>query len=100
MTKLEEIARAIYPVMVSGGDHEGVPLDEAFSRWRNIHVKQRAIALARASVEAMRDPGDAAIRAGVDHRLTTHIGAANKWPDDTRSLWQAMIDAILNEGKT
>lgn len=87
MTMLEKIARAVYPVMISGGDCDGVPVEGAFSRARHIHLRQRAIALARAAVEAMIEPSEAMNNAAFE----TSEGSGKV------RAYQNMLRAILTE---
>ena len=84
MTKLEQVAKSILDVMEI--EIDGIVSDRVL------------LLITRAAVEALRDPGDAATLAGVDYRLATTFSGGNTWSRDTRLLWQAMIDAIINEG--
>lgn len=44
----EAVARALYPMLVHGGDYDEVPVDEAFTRPRYQHLAERANAAADA----------------------------------------------------
>lgn len=56
-------------------------------------------ALARAAIEAMRDPSPAMVEAGMDFDEKSLFGSAN-WPptveDYQTGEWRAMIDAALS----
>jgi hypothetical protein len=51
----EAVARALYPMLVHGGDYDEVPVDEAFTRPRYQHLAERANAAADAAIAAMQE---------------------------------------------
>ena len=86
MTKLEEIALAIFNERF--GHCVGEHWDNASPADKRSHMD-----MASAAVKAIRAPNEAMIDAGLDNILTT-----DRTVDcDARDVWQAMIDAILNE---
>jgi len=46
---------------------------------------------ARAAIEAMREPTDAMVKVGTNARWRSAV----RNPDNTREIWNAMIDAAL-----
>lgn len=90
MTKLEEVARAIYYAEDTSErpDWDRVPPA----------VKARFLRTARAAIEAMREPGEIARNEGWDAatQMVTSYGFAI---GGEMSVWSAMIDAILSEGE-
>ena len=83
MSKLEEGARAMHAHAIKNGA-PCPPWDEL-----EMEVREEAIGLARAAVEALRDPSAAMYES---NDLHSNIAM--------RLLWQDMIDAILNEPTT
>jgi len=84
MTKLEEIARAIF---CSG---RNIP-DEAWLLIKNSVGVELWMRQARAAVEAMRQPTEKSLDAAIE------LGSCRGY--DCLPIWQVMIDAILNEEK-
>ena len=94
MTKLTEIAKAAYeanlsfvtlvPSLRTGGWEELSPSDRV--RW---------IGVARAALEALREPSDKMLDAACDVGPDTPNGEFDY--DDSRRVWQAVIDSILSE---
>ena len=116
MTKFEEIARAI-----GEGDRLHIAWIESATIKSGFHVcrddgapdsyrpvagpfattdaadREAVLRRVRLVVEAMREPSEAMIEAGVVHRFTTTISGENNWPTDTAAMWHKMLDAILAE---
>ncbi len=80
MTKLEEIARAMYRY-----EHDG---DSDQQPWTDKSVRFYWENQARAAVEAMREPGFALCKTG---------SLPNVHPGVVDAIWKIMIAAILNE---
>lgn len=55
MTDIREaVARALYPVLVRGGNYDEVPIDEAFRRPRYQHLREQALSAADAALSVAR----------------------------------------------
>lgn len=89
MTKLEEIARAIY------ADRNG----SGCKPWGNLPHSHKAPYLrdALAAVKAMREPSATMEIAGND--ALSANGVDNVEGDDSTAAWQAMIDSIIAEAE-
>ena len=48
----------------------------------------------RAAILALREPGEAALQAGAGQLFGS---ASDDWNEDARKVWQAMVDAVLQE---
>ncbi len=84
MTKLEEVAKALYDQNYLNSEDSHYP---SFDESRFLFLP-----LAKVAVEAMRVPTDAMIKSAHEH----HEGEFYL----PFSLWQSMIDALLNEAPT
>lgn len=80
---IERVARAMFDADATGYPGISVPFEG-----QSIGVQDRWLGLARAAIEAMREPTDAMVDAGVDHIGEGHY---NGW------AYTAMIDAAINE---
>jgi len=87
MTKVEGVAKAIAARDLDEGD--------GFYDWFALteEVTDKYLAMARAAIDAMREPTEAMVNAGYD------VGYSPD-PLPTDEVWRAMIDAALShEGK-
>lgn len=74
--------------------------------WENAAPDERAfmLAIARAAIEAMREPSEAMVKRGADTEVMHSWGSppsrkgAGEYVADPESIWSAMIDAALAEG--
>lgn len=100
MTMIERVARAMFAKLIADDDAyalargdgpENITLDGSF----DLRV------LARAAIEAMREPTEAMAGAPYDAnvRILTEAGAEPILDDAAREVWQAMIDAALQEDR-
>jgi hypothetical protein len=83
---IEAVARAI-------AHHAGVDPDRERSgafQW------QAYVGIARAAIAAMREPTDAMVDAGAAERFDSRYESEE---NHAKHVWDAMIDAILNEGE-
>ena len=80
MTMEEKVAKALF-------DHNQSMCNISPEEWKYVGVKGYWFNLARAAIEAMREPTE------------TMDNAGEQWCDQTSAMvvWQAMIDAALNE---
>lgn len=108
MTKLEEVARAIYAA--NGWWRAVEDDDDGLGRYKDGHGSDRFRAIeweqlpeedrrehldsARRAVKALREPDEAMRRVGVEARWQSPVRDAN----NVREIFTAMIDAILSEG--
>ena len=72
--------------------------DDTLKRWRSPIALQKEpwrefIPAALAAIEAMREPSDAMITAGIIERHDSVVPEA--WSLATANIWRAMIDAAL-----
>lgn len=89
MTMIERVAKAIYeasPFKMTEGPYE---------RQSDLH-KRNCRLLARAAIEAMRDPTDAMVDAPLPSS-PSHGGRYENRRDLRPYIYRAMIDAALNE---
>lgn len=101
MLKIEEIARAIYSIDPLIGAEMGVPLD--FAKTPKF-IRELAFKRAFAAVITMREPNVAMLVAGNDEP-TSHSWGRRSTVEDKNNyefaegepIWEAMINAILNE---
>lgn len=82
---VERVARAIYERNSKRTNY--VWPDDVYPAIRN-----RCLRDARAAIEAMREPTEEMVNAGAVAEGDTNLEA------QARSLWEAMIDAILKDG--
>jgi hypothetical protein len=81
-TKVESVARAL-------AERSDIP-QGGYGGW------EAWLGPARAAIEAMREPTEAMLDAGVD-RWDTHHPGATETHQNERATWRAMIDAALSE---
>jgi hypothetical protein len=99
LTKLEEIARAIYeagPWGVTSQQAVGGPIYRTKNAWGNAdnsYNRDECLRLARAAVEAMREPRVSMCAAMQMITEDPDIG----WAASFGAMWTAACDAILNE---
>lgn len=65
--------------------------------WPAVYGAGTAETLSRAALQAIREPGQAAIERGSEVGPPIHGGEFN--PIEAANIWTAMIDAILAEGE-
>lgn len=87
MSKVEEVARAIFEEDGTGYPALSVPFEE--QSWK---VRERYSDLARAAIEAMREPTPGMIEAMNRTRMAIQGGY-----EVDASPWEAAIDAALSE---
>jgi hypothetical protein len=93
MTKLEQIARAMFDAHNASRPHAaGLTWDDNSVDWERAEY----IAMARAAVEAMREPGETIIVA-VDALPGSQEPMAPWVPPFFHDAWSAALDAILSE---
>lgn len=91
MTKLDEIARAIWDKHMCEycvtSARDPLPSDCC--------CRDAAVA----AVAALREPSEAMVQAGEDQTSEnyTYDGSSAPWPAAAETYWQAMIDALLAE---
>jgi hypothetical protein len=95
---IEKVARAIYEADPESGYHPDDRLsfwagdgysDEVWNLWR---------AIARAAIEAMREPTDAMDEAGSAVHEASDTDPHREWNGaDIDGIWKAMIDEALNQ---
>ncbi len=98
MTKLEEIARAAYERMhdraSDGLENTGEPFFDGDWNAQPQVLRDDWIDSIRAVVEAMREPGEAVMKAPIELFATRD----KEWTFSNRkALWIGMVNAILNE---
>ena len=82
MTKIEEVARAIYDTAWYQGAYD---IDKhTIDSWQIEEARQQA----RAAIEAMREPTEDMVLAG--YETDDHVQG-----HDCRAIWRLMIDAAL-----
>lgn len=86
MTPAQRLAHALY------GYHD----DTAVKAARDYAKRLKESGFAIVPVEAT----GTMVKTGVDHRLSTSIGMANRWPADTSILFETMIEAYQQEIET
>lgn len=82
---IERVARQIFETNIT----VYLRLSMDFSE-QTVSVQEQYRGLARAAIEAMREPTEAMEEAALDVRPLM-------LPDSPREVWEAMIDAALNE---
>jgi hypothetical protein len=88
MTKLEQVARALWEQYAT-----------TTRKWEEAkpYERKKLLADARAAVEALRDPGEAAMQAGVADYLSQERHDFKRSPWNGRRMFDAMMNAILSE---
>ena len=87
MTKLEEVARAMF---ARGHDESW---DETDAPVHKIYLDD-----ARAAVEALREPGEGMTARGLEALVEKFEAGGVRGSHETDAVWQAMLTAILEEG--
>lgn len=87
MTKIEEVARAIYEA--TWGPNAWLAADGA--------EMDEAKAQARAAIEAMREPTPGMVDSGVAFALNVTVSGEGGWTKYITAKHRAMIDAALAE---
>lgn len=90
MTMIERVARAIYEVLASPSEPD----------WDNTgeETKGGAHQIARAAIEAMREPSPKMLEEGFGALISGDDDALDTAVSDAAKCWRAMIDAALKEG--
>ncbi|TDH35680.1 hypothetical protein E2A64_10085 [Pseudohoeflea suaedae] len=91
MNMVERVARAIANEAHKGGDY-GMTGDDAYDR-----RPEEFTALARAAIEAMREPTKGMEDAPSDAEIDFGPGGSGDLDASPLNVWQAMIDAALGE---
>ncbi len=94
MTKLKEVARAIFDAQEKL--HSDNRKFENAAIWR----KQECLVAASAAVEALREPSIEVLRIDVEFTRSGNDETNSIYelfPDELGVIWRKMIDAILNE---
>lgn len=99
-TMIERVARAI-----AGADPEqqGQIDDSEMGEYFWEKYREHYLPLARAAIEAMREPTPDMISAGIKREVAWEYGERGDWDDESgphvpsHAAYQSMIDAALNE---
>lgn len=92
MTMVERVARAI--CAADGHDPDGPPIDEYPSAIYPWAVYRN---LAKAAIEAMREPSEEMKKAGEHAEISDSYGEYYVSADNAADIFRAMVDAALKE---